>query len=174
MKLTRPFIKPEKLNSGMTLIEILVVVAILSIMVGVAGVSISLLSSRDAESCAKDINTTLEAARMRTLSQEGNHNFVMDTANGECEITPDGDGEDVPSRVAVSFSSEGTYDLSAHTVIEIAFDKSTGRVSRVTADSVPIDINNVNLIRIHAVSDNGKRATVMLVTATGKHYVEYG
>ena len=43
------------------------------------------------------------------------------------------------------------------------------------AISLPkIDINNVNLIRIHAVSDNGKRASVMLVTATGKHYVEYG
>ena len=40
-------------NKGMTLIEVLVVVAILAITVGIAGVSISLATSRDAEKSAK-------------------------------------------------------------------------------------------------------------------------
>lgn len=51
-------------NKGMTLIEVLVVVAILAITVGIAGVSISLATSRDAEKSAKIINDALESSRM--------------------------------------------------------------------------------------------------------------
>lgn len=174
MKPTRKAAKILQQNRGITLIEILVVVAILSIAVGMAGISISLLFSRDAESCAKSIDTMLETSRMRTMSREGVHSFVLDTASGECEIAPDGDREELPSRVTVSLTSVGTYDFSSNTVIEVDFDKSTGRVLALRADSVPVNIDDVSLIRMHAENQDGKRATVVLVVATGKHFVEYG
>ena len=174
MKLTRKAAKYLQQNKGMTLVEILVVVAILSIAVGMAGISISLLFSRDAESCAKSMDTMLEASRMRALSREGTHSFVLDTANRECSITPDGDLDELPSRVDISLTSVGTYDFSSNTVIEVDFDKSTGRVLALRADSVPINVDDVSLIRMHAENQDGKRATVVLVVATGKHFVEYG
>ena len=87
---------------------------------------------------------------------------------------PDSDAEDLPARVTYSLESEGGYDFSGNKVIEIEFDKSTGKVSGLTADGVSINVKNVNLIRMNAVNLSGKRATVVLVVATGKHYVEYG
>lgn len=174
MKLTRIRNRIQKDNNGITLVEVLIVVAILSIAVGMAGISVSLLYSRDSEHAAKTINTMLEKCRMNSLSREGNFTFELDTENTECVIMPDSDTEELPARVTYSLESEGGYDFSSNKVIEIAFDKSTGKVSGLKADGVSVDIKNVNLIRMNAVNLSGKRASVVLIVATGKHYVEYG
>ena len=162
MRLTKTKKRVQKDNNGITLVEVLIVVAILSIAVGMAGVG------------AKTINTMLEKCRMSSLSREGDFSFELDTENAECVIFPDSDAEDLPARVTYSLESEGGYDFSGNKVIEIEFDKSTGKVSGLTADGVSINVKNVNLIRMNAVNLSGKRATVVLVVATGKHYVEYG
>ena len=174
MRLTKTKKRVQKDNHGITLVEALIVVAILSIAVGMAGVGVSLLYSRDSERGAKTINTMLEKCRMSSLSREGDFSFELDTENAECVIFPDSDAEDLPARVTYSLESEGGYDFSGNKVIEIEFDKSTGKVSGLTADGVSINVKNVNLIRMNAVNLSGKRATVVLVVATGKHYVEYG
>lgn len=160
-------------NLGMTLVEILVVVAILAIMVGEAGIGISLLYSRDSEKCAKTINTMLETTRMSSLARAEKFNLVLDSENNECRIETDEEKAELPSKVTLSFSAEGC-DLSGCKVLEVEFDKSTGRVKSVVADSVSQDLKSLSLIRIHAVSQNGKKASVVLVISTGKHYVEYG
>lgn len=167
----RKLYKEEK---GMTLVEVLIVVAILSIAVGMAGIGISLLYSRDAESCAKNMNTMLETCRMNSLSKQGTYYFLLDTENRICRIEPSVTSKDLPSRVDITLESEGAYDLSGNKVIQIEFDKSTGKVKSLTADSIPVSIGDVSVIRLHTVSSGGKQATVVLVMATGKHYVEYG
>ena len=68
-------------NKGITLIEILVVVAIMSIAVGGASISISLAYSRDAEKCAKTINSALENTRMMSMSEKGNFTMELDMTN---------------------------------------------------------------------------------------------
>lgn len=162
-----------KKNRGMTLVEVLVVVAILAIMVGGAGIGISLLYSRDSERCAKTINTMLETTRMSSLARAEKYTFILDSEDHICRIETDAEKTDLPGRVTLSFSAEGS-DLSGCKVIEVEFDKATGKVKAVVADSVPQDMKSLSLIRIHAVSQNGKKASVVLVTSTGKHYVEYG
>lgn len=174
MKQIRKAARGLQQNKGITLVELLVVIAILSIMVGAAGISISLLFSRDAESCAKTVDTMLETSRMRALSKEGKHTFMLDTEKKECSVLTDGKTEALPSRVTLSLSSVGTYDFSSNTVLEVDFDKSTGRVLGLKADSVPISVDDVNLIRMQAENQSGKKATVVLVVATGKHFIEYG
>lgn len=169
--------QPEKIwkqNKGVTLVEVLIVIAILAIMTGAAGISISLLYSRNAEKCAKTVNTMLETARMNSLAKSGTYYFALDTEDHECRIEPGVESKELPERVNITLESEGSYDLSVNTEIEIEFDKSTGKVKALRADSVPVDIKTVSVIRIHAVNTQGKMATVVLVTATGKHFVEYG
>lgn len=174
MKYRGLFARVHKQNKGVTLVEILIVVAILAIMTGAAGIGISLLYSKDAESCAKTINTMLESARMTSLAKNGTYFFSLDTESRECEVEPGVKKEELPSRVTLTLSSEGSYDFSANKKIEIEFDKSTGKVKRLSADAADVDIKTVNVIRMHAESSNGKKATVVLVTATGKHFIEYG
>lgn len=174
MKPIKKAIRVVQQNKGLTLVEVLVVIAILSITVGMAGISISLLFSRDAERCVKSVDTMLETARMRTMSQEGEHRFILDTEQRVCQISPNEEQEKLPSRVNLSFSSAGVYDFSSNTKIEILFDKSTGKVKEIRADDIPVSIEDVNLLWIQAENGSGKRASVVIVTATGKHFVEYG
>lgn len=174
MKSTRTGNKIKENNRGISLVEILVVIAILSILVGMAGVSISLLYSRDSERAAKTINTMLEECRMNSLSREGDFTFRMDTENAECSMVQDSDREELPFRVTYTLESEGDYNLSANKVVEIEFDKSTGKVKSLKADGAAVDIKKVYLIKMNAESSSGKKAAVVLIVATGKHYIEYG
>lgn len=174
MKLTKLWNKIQKQNDGMSLVEILIVVAILSVVVGMAGISISLLYSRDAERAAKSMNTMLEQCRMYCMSREGDFTFVMDTENAQCSILPDGNVEDLPSRVTYTLASEGSFDFSTNKRVEISFDKSTGRVDGIMVDGSAINVKDMSLIEMQAENTGGKRATVVLVVATGKHYIEYG
>ena len=77
MRLTKTKKRVQKDNNGITLVEVLIVVAILSIAVGMAGVGVSLLYSRDSERGAKTINTMLEKCRMSSLSREGERILVL-------------------------------------------------------------------------------------------------
>ncbi|MGN0377925.1 MAG: type II secretion system protein [Suilimivivens sp.] len=153
-------------NKGVTLIEILVVVAIMSIAVGGAGIGISLAYSRDAEKCAKTINAALENTRMMSMSEKGNFTMELDMENNMLYIRSSEESdpvyeEDLQSRVTITVPA----DLSA-TSVTVQFDKSTGKVLSMSSESNGI-------LRITSENNNGKKATVVLVKGTGKHYVEY-
>jgi len=153
-------------DKGITLIEILVVVAILSIAVGGAGISISLVYSRDAEKCAKTINAALENTRMLSMSEKGNFTMEIDLENNmlyirNTEVAEAVQTEDLQSRVVISAPAD-----PAATKVEVQFDKSTGKVVSMTPE---VD----GILRITSENNSGKKATVVLVKRTGKHYVEY-
>ncbi len=160
-------------NKGMTLVEILVVTAILSIIVGLSAVSISLVFSRDAEGCAKTINMALESVRMSALSQRGDFTLSINSVNNQL-VTIASEGpvttsEALQRQVTVSFP-----DLPDVEELSIAFDKSTGRVTNVRTDGAAVT-PPPQLIRIRCTNNSGSKvATVTLVSSTGKHYVEYG
>lgn len=154
-------------NKGITLVEILVVVAIMSIAVGGASISISLAYSRDAEKCAKTINSALENTRMMSMSEKGNFTMELDMTNNmlyirNSEETEPVATENLQSRVKISSpTDEGV------STVTVQFDKSTGKVLSMSPES------SDGILRITSENNNGKKATVVLVKGTGKHYVEY-
>lgn len=152
-------------NRGVTLVELLVVVAILSIAVGAAGISISLAYSRDAEKCAKTINAALENTRMLSLSEKGKFTMTLDMENNQITIDNSETGnvhtENLQKNVKIYVPGhEGTTSVS------VRFDKSTGKV-------VSMDGEENGILRITSENNSGKKASVVLVKGTGKHYVEY-
>lgn len=173
--------KMHRNNNGISLVELLVVVAILSIAIGVTGIAVSFAGSKNTERCAKLVDDALESTRMNSLAREGVcaleldttantiTSLVLDTVTGT--MVPEGDAVLLPQRVTLTLESVGAFDLAASDVLRIQFDKSTGRVARIEADGGTV---SVNLVRIHSEDASGKRVTVVLVTATGKHMIEYG
>lgn len=152
-------------NQGVTLVELLVVVAILSIVVGAAGISISLAYSRDAEKCAKSINAALENTRMLSLSEKGKFTMTLDMENNQITIDNSETGnvhtESLQKNVKIYVpGQEGTTSVS------VRFDKSTGKVAAM-------DGEENGILRITSENNSGKKASVVLVKGTGKHYVEY-
>lgn len=153
-------------QKGVTLIEILVVVAILSIAAGSAGIGMSLAYSRDAEKCAKTINSALENTRMLSMSEKGVFTMEVDMENNillirNSEETEPVLREELQSRVQIYLP----VDTSA-TSVTVQFDKSTGKVLSMSAE-------DNGILRITAENNSGKKASVILVKGTGKHYVEY-
>lgn len=56
-------------NRGMSLVEIIVVVAIMSILIGVGGYGLSLSSGKPAEECARKLASEIEYAKMATMGK---------------------------------------------------------------------------------------------------------
>lgn len=164
----------RKENKGVTMAELLVVIAILCIAVGITGLSISLVNSRDSEKCARIIEELLEEARRDGMTMPGNFTLKLDTQNHKVEIIDDtgrtAASKTLPSQVAVSLEAAGTgMDISADTSLEVKFNKGNGRVKSVESGGRLVD---GTLLSIHCDSDK-RRVTVVLVWATGKHYLNY-
>ena len=68
-------------NSGFSLVELIIVIAIMAIVVTVAGLSVGTLTGRRVRKCADEIVSTIERARVLTLGKEQN--------NVECVISYD-------------------------------------------------------------------------------------
>lgn len=68
-------------NSGFSLVELIIVIAIMAIVVTVAGLSVGTLAGRRVRKCADEIVSTIERARVLTLGKEQN--------NVECVISYD-------------------------------------------------------------------------------------
>lgn len=65
-------------NGGFSLVELIIVVAIMAIVVGVIGLSVGTLTGRKTAKCADEIVSTLERARVLTLGKEQNQvEFVL-------------------------------------------------------------------------------------------------
>lgn len=71
-------------NGGFSLVELIIVVAIMAIVVGVIGLSVGTLTGRKIAKCADEIVSTLERARVLTLGKEQNQvEFVLTDVSGE-------------------------------------------------------------------------------------------
>lgn len=153
-------------NKGITLIEILVVLAIIAIAAGGAGIGISLAYSRDAEKCAKTINAALENTRMLSMSKKGNFTMELNMESNKLYIKSSEETEPVLEEELQSRVKLFLPDDEGKTSLTVRFDKSTGKVFDMSSE-------NNGILRITSENNSGKRATVVLVKGTGKHYVEY-
>lgn len=161
-------------NKGVTLVELLVVIAILGLTIGITGLSITLVYSRDPEKCAKAIAESLEEARRSAMTMKGTFILKIDTQTGRVEILSSERGsmemKKLPERVSILLETTGgSVDISTDTSLEVEFDKGTGRVKSVKTASGVVD---GTMLSIHCDNDT-RRVTVVLVRATGKHYLEY-
>ncbi len=121
-------------NTGFSLIEILIVVAIITILGFFAFTGVSLVTSRPVDECAKKIQIALEGNRNTTMgkfsasitfSADGNGIYMEETING----VSDGKVKIGQNGVNVTYKLSGTeVDLSA-TPVTISFDRADGSLN---------------------------------------------
>ncbi|MDD5901658.1 MAG: type II secretion system protein [Lachnospiraceae bacterium] len=152
-------------NSGMSLIEIVVVVLILGILSAGAVVGFSFIRSRDASSAAETIVSLLNRTKTETLAsketvklqvmKDGNK-FYGKIIKGSEEIDKVEIGGNGISIVATGGGSSLTIDMSHP--CEISYNKSNGAFSSSTYTKFVIT--------------GAKTSTVYMVTGTGRCYME--
>jgi prepilin-type N-terminal cleavage/methylation domain-containing protein len=182
-------------NKGYTLIEVMVVVSIIGLLVGTAGVGLSLANSRDAEQGGRSVDIAISNARMSAMSRTASYEILIDSTNRAIEVDSGngffGASPRIPSRVNVE--NEIIYrdvdaggaptDITVRPkVIIITFNKATGSVASIKrgdtkaaaiADASPI--TTASIVRVRVENDRQtKLSTVVLVASTGRQFITYG
>lgn len=177
-----------KNNKGLSLIELIVVVAILGVFAGTVGFSIRMINSARTSSCAKDINSALDYVKTRTMSKEDPTYLIIyrSTKEGKSgyyyaySTKPDtfSPNEDVDRR-AGTINIKLYYNLVGDTqekelidqYVVIGFDKASGAFKNFTPAAVGTKLVSGQVQKIK-VAGSSSPSYVTLVVDTGKHYIE--
>lgn len=143
-------------NKGFSIVELVIVVAIMAIVVGVATLSFSIVTNRKVSKYADEIVSTMERARVLTLGKE--QNAV------ECIISEDGD--QYVARILQGGSVISERNIGKNNVsITVYFDNGSGvALSGITGKS-PASTSS----GLHFVYDRASGAFIKDVNVNG-HY----
>ena len=172
-------------NKGFSLIELIVIIAIMGVLVGGASLGIGLVFSKDAMKCATRLNDSIYDARANSMYKAGKFELSIDNSGSantatisQTDLTPvtsdtvylDGVDSNKKTTISAKFVTEavteGTY-LSLP--VNLTFDKAKGNVYfDVDADGTYDD--GIIVFDITPLRGN-RTAKVQLVTTTGKHTI---
>lgn len=136
----------DKLNSdnhGFSLVELIVVVAIISVIIGVVGFGLSLSSGKPAEECARKLTAAISHGRTATMGKYRNVITVRKESDGRLTVIEDtlvkidDEGNDVTTsrssvvggkNVTVEYKiGTGSYvELTNGNEIELRYDSGSG------------------------------------------------
>lgn len=144
-------------NRGFSLVELIVVIAVMIALVGAVIVSSSILDSsyaRDAETGIKDYIVLARSKCMSVVAKEWFMTITKDgdmyvarlcktVADGEEDVTTVVDEKELGNKVVITFGSGGAMStIDAATDLKIYFKSSTGSVSKVLLGGVNSDISD--------------------------------
>ena len=172
-----------KNNKGFSLVELIVVVAILGVCVGIVSMSLSTIFSSRAKKCANEISSLLSQCKVSAMSRSGSvylkifgfdgeirGQIYENTADGEKCLTDDSLGG---PNVTVSFTAGGNAYNVSNTALYISFNRETGAF---------IDVNEAEALAgvssgvsgscdIINVSGGSRNYEIALVPSTGYHSI---
>lgn len=159
-------------NKGFSLVELIVVIAIVSVLIGMFTFGYSLISNKQVDQCAKKIQITLESARATSLGKHSvDLKFLSSGGKIYLEKKLDGDAAQVSrteigdGKLSVIFtfekngSADQTKNVATTNVTGIVFDRASGSVK---ADASGYYFNHVT------ISNGRKEMTVSVDKLTGR------
>jgi len=172
-------------NDGLSLIELIVVISIMSILTGMVSIGINLAFSKDATKCAGKLNDAIYTTRMESMSKAGAYYMeVKKTGTEYVAVINDGTSDVSTEQLSengrissISCELNGdTIEISESDTVKIAFDKSKGNVNKYNDIAFTTDGSSGTyvdgLIVFTIIQKNGNKSeTVTPVTSTGKHKV---
>lgn len=187
-------------DGGFSLVELIVVIAIIGSLTGGAAYGMSMLFSRDAERCATSINDALNDTRMYSMSKANEYTATIKESEPVNPLNPSGtlrdvnvceisstdgttekiylDGKEKTKKTDITLEfkdANGTTHTPALTLpIMVKFDKQKGSVCSIEDGSgVSIAEDGILYFRVSAKRGASNRnKQVVLITATGKHWIE--
>lgn len=168
----------ETHNKGYSLVELIVVIAIMAVMVGVMSLGIGMMFTRDANYVAVRIDDMLTEARTASMSREGEFTYVLhiddyDPKKHYVEIDKTGETDPYKKVLLDKSTSITVKDNAGNTIsgdIKIVFDKANGSVKTVNGGK-PAS-GTVYTIKVVSNKNPSKNKDITLISTTGRHYTE--
>lgn len=174
-------------NKGFSLIELIVIIAIMGVLVGGASLGIGLVFSKDAMKCATRLNDSIYDARANSMYKAGKFELSIDNSGSanvatisQTDLTPATsdtvylDGVDSGKKTTISarfvtVTEAVPEETDLRLPLNLTFDKAKGNVYfDVDADGTYDD--GIIVFDITPLRGN-RTAKVQLVTTTGKHTI---
>ncbi len=163
-------------NRGFSLVELLVVVAIMGVMVGIASLSYVVVSKSNVKKTAGFIADAISECRERSMTKTGK--WSVKISDGLVEIIHDDevfDSSELPSRVNVYVSEtdgklSGTKVGTDYTSVTVTFRNLSGDIEEVSPAGIKTDAGKTCYIMCRY--KDKKSSTIKLYYSTGKHTVE--
>ena len=179
-------ISRKEYNNGFSLIELIVIIAIMGVLVGGASLGISLVFSKDASKCATRLNDSIYDARANSMYKSGNFKLIIDNSGAanvatisQTDVTPaisntvylDGEDSGMKTTISAKFVTEAVPEgTELKLPVTVTFDKSKGNVYSVADADRAYDDDGIIVFDITPRRGN-RTAKVQLVTTTGKHTI---
>lgn len=174
-------------NNGLSLVELIITISIMSILVGTASLGFGIVFSRDAQKCANTINDAVYETRMANMSKTNKYTLVLGIdSNGDYYYTIDDNDSSTTNDKSEVISDNGKietitcdvdgvdYTISAAQPVRISFDKAKGNVTKINSDVFGTGTGTISdgIITFNITAKRTDRTSaVKIVTATGKHTV---
>lgn len=153
---------------GFSLVELIVVIAIMAVLMTTGLVSMSLVSGQNVKSCVSEAESYLSRTRLEAMSRE-NAELKLLVKNDGVYVNLSVEGRDVKigkSGISVSYETTGgtTVDVSGSTELIISYDRSSGAFKPLPGSAEYCE-------RI-IFTGSGRTVSLRLVPQTGKYYRE--
>jgi len=135
-------------NKGLSLVELLIVVAILAVLGGVALTGMSLLTSRPVDECAKKIQIALEGSRNTTMGKysgyveftaDSNGVYVQEYINGSANGDKIKIGQGGISVSATTASGSTTFSATPY---KVEFKRADGALKSPNDGHMSFTVSN--------------------------------
>lgn len=167
-------------NRGMSLIEIIIVVAIMSTMIGVISFGLSLVSGRPAEECAQKLASVIQHTRTITMGKNMTTITIYMDADGRIaarevsERILDNDGNvavdekitivgDKGVEVVCHVAGGGETEITGSNTLELSFDRGSGALQTTKINGAVS--GNCTMI---VISKANKTRYIVITSVTGK------
>ncbi len=170
-------------KKGFSMIEMIIVIAIMGIFTALATIGFGYLKSGNVKSAVKTVDSNLTKLKLDTMSKEnkpymciykvGSNYYMLCTT--DTTISPNAKNGLKIGNGNVKISVGGT-ELTGSSKIYIAFKKGSGAfANKVTlggVDNNTVTTSSDSTIEMENSSGSGTKYTLHMIKDTGKHYIE--
>ncbi len=175
-------------NKGVTLIELIIVIAIIGILLGGIALSFSILNSADIQGCAQTLDSSLEKTKNECMTKAEQQYMVLYKSTDpdysgyyvgsvtEADLAtytyaPENDRKvgSAKIQISVTLDSRTVIDVASNPVF-IAFDRGTGAFKNIVTGIPPYSTGKYPVCI--TVTNGARNSIINCVQATGKHFVE--
>ena len=175
----------KKNNIGFSLVELMVVIAIMAVLMGLASYSFGLILSSSAKECAQKLSSQLYETRTGSMCRYGEE-LTIKYSDGyyiqRATYTINKDGMQEPlsdqeskkiasSRVKITAYLEGDstpYIINSTTEITVSYNHSSGEFTYPSINNV----QQTSYLEKIVIESGSKVYTIKMVPETGKHSIE--